>query len=182
MNKTMLILAIAGAFLIGTSMTFLYTENVAFATHKITHNPGGGTEEIDPTLIQKIMRFSDGRGGSVSVNGLFINDGTTYNLQDAEIASSVVGVNGTTTKFHYQTGSAIQNAAFVITATLYKNGQQTNVFCEVPAFMTSCESTVPLAVLSTDIVGVSDDLTQSDGATSAHVDWRKAFVSITPDT
>jgi len=59
MNKTILLgIAIASVFVVGASMASLFTENIAFATHKPTHNPGGN-DVIQPQIDALDARVTD---------------------------------------------------------------------------------------------------------------------------
>jgi len=129
----------------------------------------------------EVIRFSSGRDTGVHTNPLFFFDGETITnngiITEFRIASAIVGIDGTITKFHYDVGQS-NSVGNTIRATLYKNGVATNFTCDVlSGTPTSCEHDGSLSVNAGDLIAVQDQVIVV-GSVSFDVDSRKAFVLI----
>ena len=127
----------------------------------------------------EIIRFSSGRETGVHTNPLFFFDGDTINgdITGFRIASAIIGIDGTITKFHYDVGQS-NSAGNTIRATLYKNGVATSFTCDVlSGIPTSCEHDGSLSVNAGDLIAVQDQVI-AEGSVSFDVESRKAFVLI----
>ncbi|HUL51666.1 MAG TPA: collagen-like protein, partial [Verrucomicrobiae bacterium] len=140
--------------------------------------PKGDTGPPGPST--EIIRFSSGVNFGVNNNPLFFNDGTTYNAVDFRAASTIVGINGTITKFHYDVGQAA-GAGSTVTAILYKNGIATSFTCSIiTGPPTNCEVNGSLSVKPGDLIAVRDQLIDIGGPNL--VGSKKAYVIIEPSS
>jgi len=167
-------IVISGAFLIGV-----------LSANPVVEAVGGwqGAFDVLNSKTIKVIRFDGGAPSPFTNNEVYIIDHTdaSFNagvLRDFEIASTMVGVNGAITKFHYQTGRIDTNVnGITITATLYKNAQPTSFTCSIVTGISNiCEVEGFLEVVETDRIAVTDISINSN----PDVFGRHAYVIISP--
>ncbi len=127
---------------------------------------------------KQIMRIDGGGAREIDAGEVFFLDGqrTSGNTAtDFELASKIVGIDGTITEVQYKIGKS--NVATSVTAKLYKNNAEVGS-CELFASMethSSCTMTLSEPVVKSDLLAMSD---QNSAGTRINVDGKSAYIAI----
>ena len=148
MNKAYLIIAIAGAFVVGI-----------FSVNPVSEAVGGWQaafddlqSQIDATTSTNVIRFDAGNNQEVNINPLFFIDGDTEGsplngFLDFRRGATLVGVDGEITELRYDIGPTGPGAT--ITISLWKN----NAVIGSCSVVTATTSQSCVASLSVPVLG-----------------------------
>ena len=137
--------------------------------------------ENNPNTLNEIMRIDGGRDTSINLNEVYFLDGdgiTKNTASDFELASKMVGIDGTITEVQYKIGKAIRYGDQA-TARLYKNNIEVgscNLLTSTSSH-TSCTMNMNEPVVKSDLLAMSD---VTSASTRIDIEGKSAFVSITP--
>jgi len=128
---------------------------------------------------KQIMRIDGGRTIDIDVIEVYFLDGdriTKNSAFDFELASKIVGIDGTITEVQYKIGKSLSQDASV-TAKLYKNNVEVGS-CDLLTSTTthsSCTMTLSEPVVKDDLLAMSD---QTSAGSRINVDGKSAFIAI----
>jgi len=126
---------------------------------------------------KQIMRIDGGGAREIDAGEVFFLDGqrTSGNTAtDFELASKIVGIDGTITEVQYKIGKS--NVATLVTAKLYKNNVEIGS-CSLDSTTThsSCTMTLSEPVVKDDLLGMTD---KNSANTRIEVEGKSAFIAI----
>jgi len=128
---------------------------------------------------KQIMRIDGGRSIDIDVIEVYFLDGDRINKNPAsnfELASKIVGVDGTISEVQYKIGKSTSQGAMV-TAKLYKNNVEIGS-CSLEIISTithsSCTMTLSEPVVKDDLLAMSDQTP----AGRINVEGKSAFIAI----
>jgi len=128
---------------------------------------------------KQIMRIDGGSSENIDAAEVFFLDGerTSGNSAiDFELASKIVGVDGTISEAQYKIGNTTSPVTSV-TARIYKNNVEIGS-CDLttnPMSHSSCTMTLSEPVVKSDLLAMSD---QNSAGTRINVDGKSAFIAI----
>jgi len=127
---------------------------------------------------KQIMRIDGGRSIDIDVIEVYFLDGDRINKNPAsnfELASKIVGIEGTISEVQYKIGKS--NLAASVTTKLYKNNVEVGS-CDLLASTTthsSCTMTLSEPVVKDDLLAMSD---QTSAGSRINVEGKSAFIAI----
>jgi len=128
---------------------------------------------------KQIMRIDGGGAREIDAGEVFFLDGqrTSGNTAtDFELASKIVGIDGTITEVQYKIGKS--NVATSVTAKLYKNNVEIGscIILEISTTThSSCTMTLSEPVVKEDLLGMTD---KNSANTRIEVEGKSAFIAI----
>ncbi len=128
---------------------------------------------------KQIMRIDGGRSIDIDVIEVYFLDGDRINKNPAsnfELASKIVGIDGTITEVQYKIGKS-PNQDDSVTAKLYKNNVEVgscNLFTSI-TLHSSCTMTLSEPVVKDDLLAMSD---QTSAGSRINVEGKSAFIAI----
>ncbi len=129
---------------------------------------------------KQIMRIDGGRSIDIDVIEVYFLDGdriTKNSASDFELASKIVGIDGTITEVQQKIGKSTSQGAKV-TAKIYKNNMEIgSCSLEISSTIThsSCTMTLSEPVVKDDLLAMSD---QTGAGSRINVDGKSAFIAI----
>lgn len=138
-------------------------------------------ETLERNSIVEIMRIDGGRITSISPFEIYFFDGdslTKDSASDFELASKMVGIDGTIDEVQYKIGKLTGNGNHPVTARIYKNNVEVGS-CSLltsTSSHSSCTMMLNEPVLKSDLLAMTDMTSISE---RFHVEGKSAFVSIT---
>jgi len=127
---------------------------------------------------KQIMRIDGGRSIDIDVIEVYFLDGdriTKNSASDFELASKIVGIEGTISEVQYKIGKS--SLATSVTTKLYKNNVEVGS-CDLLASTTthsSCTMTLSEPVVKDDLLAMTD---QTSADSRINVEGKSAFIAI----